>query len=255
MNTTATAEQEHTVSEKKIDLIAQLLAKAESTTPEEAEALTEHAERLMAKYMIDQAVIDDRRAKAGGASEKIVEFRFDFTGPYRGELLNLGSNVAFGLGTLRSLQSTARKQTFSAWIVGFESDVEQAKTLINSLQLQAAVAVRAWWKGERSEHVFESSYLQEKARRSFVFGFGNGAGIRIRESRNTIVAAESTGTALVLVDRRTKVDEHINQKYQLRSSRGRTATAGGRAAHEGFAAGQQANTGGTSIGHTKGITA
>lgn len=34
------------MSEKKLDLIAQLLAKAERTTPEEAQALTEHAERL-----------------------------------------------------------------------------------------------------------------------------------------------------------------------------------------------------------------
>ena len=70
------------MSEKKADLIAKLLAKAESTTPEEAEALREHAYRLMEKYMIDQAVIDARRARDGQASEKIVTRIIEFDGGY-----------------------------------------------------------------------------------------------------------------------------------------------------------------------------
>ena len=242
------------MSEKKIDLIAQLLAKAESTTPEEAEALVEHAERLMIKYAIDQSVIDERRAKKGEASEKIIEQKFEFTGAYRGELINLAFRVASGLGNLRVMQYTGGTgKVFTCWVVGFESDVAQAKLLIESLQVQAAVAVRAYWKLSKDLYVGESSYVQEKARRSFVAGFGDGAGARIRDSRNKIVSEIATGTALVLVNRKDRVDAYMGEK-NLRSSRGRNIH--GDASGAGFQAGQQANTGEKSVsGKSRGIEA
>jgi len=243
------------MSEKKIDLIAQMLAKAESTTPEEAEALTAAAEKLMVKYMIDQSVIDARRAKKGEASEKIIEQRFDFTGAYRGELVNLAFRVAVGLGNLRAMQYTGGTgKVFSIWIIGFESDVAQAKILIESLQLQAAVAVREWWKLNKAEYSWQSSYEQEKARRSFVHGFGSGAGKRITESRRQVVEEVSTGTALVLVNRKDQVDAYYDQK-DLRKSRSRSATGADAAASHGYRAGQQANTGEKSVGNTKAVGA
>jgi len=70
------------VSEAKVELIAKLLAKAERTTPEEAEALTEHAERLMVKYGVEQALLDERRARLGQTREEIVQERMLFTGTY-----------------------------------------------------------------------------------------------------------------------------------------------------------------------------
>lgn len=243
------------MSEKKIDLIAQLLLKAESTTPEEAEALTQAAEKLMVKYMIDQATIDARRAKKGEASEKIIEIRLDFTGAYRGEMVHLSSMVAAGLGSLRTMQYTGGTgKVFSAYLVGFESDVEQAKTLIMSLQIQAAVAVREWWKTNKAHYAFENSYEQEKARRSFVYGFGTGAGARIRDSRAQVVSEASTGTDLVLVDRRAKVNEHMDTK-KLRNARSRNAATGGAASGHGYAAGQRANTGGKGVSQGRGISA
>ena len=227
--------------------IAQLLAKAESTTPEEAEALTEHAERLMIKYMIDQATIDARRAKAGEASEKIVEVKLDFTGAYRPELLNLGWNVIRNLGTLRGMEYTGgTDKVFSLWIVGFESDVEQAKLLLDSLQLQAAVAVREWWKTSKGIYASESAYDQEKHRRSFVYGFGTGVGARLRENRSTAVQAVSKGTELVLVSRQDKVDAHMDAK-SLRKGRAKGAFGGGSVA--GYEAGKKANTGERGIGY------
>ncbi|QZD98641.1 hypothetical protein SEA_JEMERALD_53 [Microbacterium phage Jemerald] len=243
------------MSEKKIDLIAQLLAKAESTTPEEAEALMEHAARLMKKYMIDQAVIDERRAKAGQKSEKIVEEPISFTGAYRGEMLNLCNSVVYGLGTLRGMQSTARNKVFTFWLVGFESDVAQAKLLINSLQVQAAVAVRAWWKEHKEEYRFDTAYDQEKARRSFVHGFGTGAGMRIREQSLQTVQEASKGTDIVLVSRKGRVDDHMDEKAGLKAARQRKATAGGSAAGYGYQAGQRANTGSKVVDQGRGIEA
>lgn len=243
------------MSEKKIELIANMLSKAESTTPEEAEALTAAAEKLMVKYMIDQATIDARRAKAGQASEQIVEVRLDFTGAYRGEMLHLSNMVQAGLGTLRAMQYTGGKgKVFSFYLVGFESDVEQAKTLINSLQLQAAVAVRAWWKENKAQYDWMSTYEQEKKRRSFVHGFGTGAGHRITESRRTVIAEQkSAGTELVLVNRKDKVDTYMASK-STRQARQRSATGRDGAALSGYAAGQKANTGEKGIGNTKGIS-
>lgn len=246
------------MSEKKIDLIAQLLAKAESTTPEEAEALTAAAEKLMAKYMIDQAVIDARRAKKGEATEKIIQIQIKFTGAYRGELLHMASSVANSLGTLRVLQSTTwdKGKTFVAYIIGHESDVEQAKILIESLQLQAVVAVKAWWKEHKADYVWETPYVQEKERRSFVHGFGTGAGDRIWKNRNQLIEEASTGTELVLVSRKSKVNDWVDEQYSnLRSSRGRNATGGGASGGAGFRAGQNANTGERAVSQGRGISA
>ena len=243
------------MSEKKIELIAQLLAKAESTTPEEAEALTQAAEKLMIKYAIDQATIDAKRAKSGGVQEKIIQSRLDFTGAYRGEFLNLGYNVVNGLGTLRGMQYTGGSgKVFTFWIVGFESDVEQAKLLISSLQIQSAVAVREWWKENKDAYALENSYGQEKARRSFVHGFGTGAGKRIRESRATVIQEASTGTDLVLVNRKDKVDL-VADELVTGKGRSRNATAYGAATGQGYAAGQKANTGGKAVSQGRGISA
>jgi hypothetical protein len=235
------------VSEKKIDLIAQLLAKAESTTPEEAEALTQHAERLMVKYMIDQATVDARRAKAGQQQEAIIEHQIEFRGVYRGEMINLASQVVYGLGSLRGMQYTGSGSTFVFWVVGFESDVAQAVTLINSLQIQATVAVRDWWKKYSTAYNMLPPYDQEKQRRSFVHGFGTGAGSRIRESRKVVISEAAAGTELVLVDRSAQVQAYIETK-RTRRARARTATRGGAAAGYGYQAGKQSNTGGTGIG-------
>lgn len=243
------------MSTKKIELIAQLLAKAESTTPAEAEALTEHAERLMVKYMIDQAVIDEHRANGGQESEKIVEHRMDFRGAYRGEILNLGIQVVNSLGGLRAMQFTGGSgKVFSLWVIGFESDVKQAEILINSLQVQAMVAMRAWWAERRWSYEGVSSYNQEKARRTFVHGFGTGAGVRIRGSRQQAVQEAGSGTELVLVGRQAKVNEYMAGK-STRKARVRNATASGSAHGHGIMAGMQANTGDKAVSQGRGISA
>ncbi len=240
--------------DKKLELIAQLLAKAESTTPEEAEALTEHAERLMIKYGIDQARIDAKRAKAGQATEQIVQRKMTFTGTYRREMINLGAAVTRGLGSLRVLQSRNPDRSVSLYIIGYESDVQQAETLIMSLQVQSAVAVRAWWAENADTFRGLPSYDQKAARRSFVMGFGNGAGRRIADSRAKVVQEAGTGTELVLVSRDAKVGEFFDSmaKGKARATRRKGSSF---AAADGFQAGQQANTGERGVTQGRGISA
>lgn len=229
------------MSEKKIDLIAQLLAKAERTTPEEAEALTEHAERLMQKYMIDQAVIDARRARDGKASEKIIEVRIAFTGTYRDAFVDMGASVVYALKQMRVLESK-RDRSSVMWIVGFESDVKQAEVLVRSLQVQATVAMKAWWQANAHRYRFGSDWDRRKARDHFIRGFGHGAHRRITENRRTAVEDAGTGTDLVLVDRRVQVDAFVDGMNLRPGREGQTKWDGFAQAH-GNQAGRNANTG------------
>jgi len=242
------------MSEKKITLIAQLLAKAEQTTPEEAEALTEHAERLMVKYGIEQAVINERRAKSGSASEKIVQISITFKGSYRLEHVHIGHMAANGLGNIKCLMNTFKNSTATLHLIGFESDVEQAKVLIASLIVQSSVATRTWWKENKGTYSMDSTYDQEAARRSFVRGFGTGAGNRISESRAKVVQEAGTGTELVLVSRAAKVQEHFDG-MSIGRNKGRGGKGDSRASGQGYKAGQNASTGEKSMTQGRGITA
>lgn len=244
-----------TTAEKKLELIAQLLAKAESTTPEEAEALTEHASRLMVKYGIEQARIDERRAKLGQASERIIEERMIFRGTYARDLRGIGIDVVFGLGTMRPLQSEWRGEGSVLHIVGFESDVQQAKTLIASLELQAMVALRAWWKQVRASYAYEwyTESDRRRARSGFLRGFGSGAGARIRESRQRVVEEAGTGTDLVLVSRRKRVDAEVDSQTRGVARGRRQADSHGFS--YGHRAGRQANTGERQVTSGRALTA
>lgn len=242
------------MSEKKIELIAQLLAKAESTTPEEAEALTEHAERLMLKYMIDQATIDARRNAQGNKGEEIIQVKVECGGSYRKALMWLTVNVGRAFGNVEFLKSNDNGKKITVWLVGFESDVHQLQTLVNSLQVQGAVALRSWWKDHKDDYQHVRSYEQWEARSSFVEGFGRGAAERIRNSRAEAVQTASTGTDLVLVERGAKVQEYMDS-LNTRKGRATKSHYDYTANQAGQAAGRQANTGGRSVGHPKAVSA
>jgi len=245
------------MSEQKIDLIAKLLAKAEQTTPEEAEALTAAAEKLMIKYAIDQAVIDARRAREGKTSEKIVQLKLRFEGVYRNDFLEMGAAVVWGLGQMKVLQSKMDKYTVM-WIVGYESDAAQAEILVRSLQVQAIVALKTWWYDARYTPRYQYMPENEKkhARRQFVRSFGSGAGNRIRENRASAIHEAGTGTELVLVDRASKVQEWIDDNLTLAPNRDKGHKHYDHGAHvAGNQAGRNANTGERSMTMGRGLPA
>lgn len=229
-------------TDKRLELIAQLLAKAERTTPAEAEALTEHATRLMLKYGIEQARIDERRAKLGQASEAIIEVSLGWEGRYARAMLDLGHAVVLALGTLRPLQSIRERST-RLYIVGFESDVRQAEVLIRSLELQSTVAMRAWWAGRRADYRFASDGGKAQARIGFLRGFAVGVGQRISANRLQEVGEAGTGTDLVLVSRRSRVDEYVDGLGVPNAAADRRKALDVAAAVAGARAGREANTG------------
>jgi hypothetical protein len=232
------------VSEAKLDLIAKLLAKAEQTTPEEAEALTEHAERLMVKYGIEQARIDERRVRLGQSQEEIVQERILFTGAYARDMRELGAGIALALGTVRPMQSE-HPDGVLLYFVGFTADVKQAQVLTASLQLQAMVAMRAWWAAERELYHRHTESERRRARSGFIRGFGVGATARIRESRRVIVEEAGTGTELLLLSRRTRVDAFVEG---IATRRARTRQGADAFAYtRGHRSGREANTGEKSV--------
>ncbi|GAA4489469.1 DUF2786 domain-containing protein [Microbacterium panaciterrae] len=239
------------MSEAKVELIAKLLAKAERTTPEEAEALTEHAERLMVRYGIEQARIDERRARLGQPQEEIVQERMLFTGTYARDMRELGVGVALALGTIRPLQGEHPAGGSLLYLVGFASDVRQARVLTASLQVQAMVAMRTWWAVERSLYHWASEGEKRRARSGFVRGFGVGAAARIRESRRAIVEEAGSGTDLVLASRRDRVDAAANAIAGGKARRRRGADA--MAFSDGHRSGREANTGGGVIGQGRAL--
>lgn len=241
----------------KTTLIERLLAKAESTTPEEAEALTEAAERLMVKHGIDAAMLAAKRKSS--EPEKIVTEGVQFSGTYAyGELL-MASAVVQAFGTMRVYKTgTTSSPYMTLHIVGFESDVAQTKTLISSLTIQSVVAMRAWWKKNRSAYQWYTESEKRNVRRQFIISFGQGAAERIKAATSEILnetqAAEpGTSNALVLVDRKAQVDDHLDNS-DLKFRKTRAIRGGGRDAREaGQTAGRNANTGGKAFGSAKAL--
>jgi hypothetical protein len=214
------------MTEAKLDLIAKLLAKAESTTPEEAEALTEHAERLIVKYGIEQAQIDERRGRLGQTQEQIVTERMLFRGVYAKDLREIGIGVASALGVVRPLLAEY-PPIAGLLLVGHESDVRQAQTLTASLEVQAMVAMRSWWLEHRHFYVEQREGMKRRARSGFLRGFAAGAMSRIAESRRAVIDESGAGTELVLVSRRGRVDAAVDAlaTKSARARRGADATS------------------------------
>lgn len=238
------------MNEAKLDLIAKLLAKAESTTPEEAEALTEHAERLIVKYGIEQAQIDERRGRLGQTREQIVTERMLFSGVYSRDLREIGIGVAGALGVVRPMVSDSPGRSL-LYLVGYSSDVRQAMTLAASLEVQAMVAMRAWWAEHRYLYRGHREGVKLRARSGFLRGFAAGAASRIQENRQRIIDESGSGTELVLSSRRERVDAAVD-RLSTRPSRRRHGADIGSFTH-GHRSGRQAQTGERSVDSGRGL--
>ncbi len=248
--------------DSKVDKIVKLnaLAEAASTDEERANA-QDKINRLMATWSIDQAKIDARKEK--GQTEALVEKSVQVRGIYHHPFGGLISSLA-NLGDMRILQGgTSGKKTY--YLLGFESDVDQALILFESLQAQAHLALK---KARKTGHV-SSDY---KDARDFMFGFSAAASTKIRQARAEVLAAAkaadeeimaaasdeaqaedaaNVGAELAIATKKERVDEFLAEKYpRLGKARsgGRLQSGWGNGTSAGLAAGRQAN-----VGTNKGI--
>lgn len=220
--------------------VALLLAKAEGTdNPHEAEAYTRKAEELMLKHGIDEAMAAARRP--GTKADPIIIERIRVRGQYRMAWSGYGAAVAPAFN-IKSYESVVSKNEEDIWMVGHQSDVEQAATLVRSLLVQAPIALNYWWRteGEALNPAY-NTMNQYLAKREFYFAFGSGVRQRLMEVRRSVVEQSGTGTDLVLVDRSKVVDGWIKENMSFSKSKGKSLKQGAySAAVAGHAAGREA---------------
>jgi hypothetical protein len=237
----ATPEQE-TVAEK----ILKLLAKAESTTAEEAEALLEKAAALQAKYSIDQAMLR-MAGKTGGVG--VIEKVLTVKGGYAYALQQLALRIGGGKG-FKCLIGGRGNYKVVYWI-GHADDVADAEVLYTSLLIQQERAAREAMKSFKEDPWSNVTVGSQRYqfKRSFMVGFADGVGeILVRAKKEATKQAEeqhgSDSVALVLVDRKDEIDHFYQDKYAGRVKSHRDRNRVGHGYSGGREAGLNADVGG-----------
>ena len=274
--------------DKVLAKVRALLDQAEATDyEEEAHAFISGAERLMAKYGIEEALV----LAAGKPVEDTIGFRRFYVdaGKYESPRLSLVSRIARAHGLTQIIQAGRKefspelndwykadaddrgprpKREYVKWIevCGFESDLDYVDMLVTSLSLQAAEAVHApeMVAKMRSETYAPGHVIAWK--NAFLLGFTDRVASRLSEARLeatreaeeafTAEQAEaddeaivSTSVALALRDKDQAVKSVFDTKYP-KVCAGRASSAGsygGSGRSAGQAAGGRARLGGSAV--------
>lgn len=242
--------------------IRALLAKAESTEfVDEAEALTDRAHRLLAKYGMDHALLD---ARDPAHADRVVAVYLPIDSPYTTSKAEMLAAIALAMRCMALTRRTLRaERTLRAidgcelW--GYEADVTRTEVLFTSLLVQADRGMvrampkdpdenlgafrRSWRDGFTVAIVDRINAAEAQAQAA-----AEAQQHRDREARGALGAGPSV--SLVLADRRTAVERAVRQKYPtLRSARQRSASEfTGTGYHSGYDAGKEADMGVARLG-------
>ncbi|GAA5129102.1 DUF2786 domain-containing protein [Pseudonocardia adelaidensis] len=225
----------------KLATVRKLLAKAErAATAAESEVYTAKAVELMARHGIDAALL----AAAHPGSDGIGPLRIAMQDPYSAGKARLLGWTAAALGCRWVLHGAWGGKVAAVTVFGHASDRERVELLYTSLLLQATtqlVRVRPPRPGESV-----AAY-----RRSWLEGFAAQVHRRLADAEERAAGHATTrtpagphpGVAVVLADRRRRVDEEFASAYpRLATLRPSVLSGSGRAA--GALAGQRADLGG-----------
>lgn len=250
-------------SEQPVDLsklerrIALLLNQAEGTNhPEEAKTYREAAEKLMLRYGVDAARA--RRTLANETRpEQIVRETVTFTGIYAQAHVQVASYVCIGLGSLRCVQSNldGRGRSIMLYVIGYESQVNHALTLLASVRVQAEVEQAAWWREEPSRPYLVTAMEKFKARRQFLVSFGSAVYDRLSKARldaERDASADHESTTLALRDTKQEVDDATDRFFPHLSSRANRMHGSFIGGAAGRSAGLTADLGGTKLSGDRG---
>jgi hypothetical protein len=218
-----------------------------AATQAERDIAGQEAERLLAKHAIDRLTLDVDGARR--AEREAIERRTVDVAGGRG---TIALDVVLGLTAVaRSLGLVAHyrdRRTAERWldgpdarphvelvVTGFHSDLTLAVPLLESLAVQAALAMRAWWRGD-PRHRLIPKWDAHLARCAFAQEFGRGAAARLAAGREQAIARTGTGTALVVASREAAVQDWVQHNVRVQSVTDRRSFSGyGRA--PGYAAG------------------
>jgi len=229
-------------------LIKKLLNKAEAagTTEPEREALNAKALQLMLKWGIEDAMLTDADRLA---EERIIqrEFTTDVPKSFSYEYTKIGVQIAEALGCRGLLQARwenrGGKRT-NLLVIGFESDVARVGELFHSLVRQCTLELGIWYA--RLGHRMYSGTEKFNAKRGFIAGYASGVKKKFADAKKAVMVDAAPGTDLVLVDRKARVTDWVDQNLRLGTSRARSYSETGY--ETGHAAGQRADLGGTKLG-------
>ena len=236
-----------------IEKVAKLLNKAErATTEAEAEAFFAKAFELQQKYALDDMLIQAKRV-GSVKPEEILEKKVQFKGSYAQAQIRLGHAVA-GAVNCRSLQSNF-KSTYNLHIVGYESDVARAETLIASLMIQAQRSLNNFGA---TIPAYYSAFEKFRERRDFWMTYAGTVGARMTKANQTATAeyvaeraasgedegALRTSMAVALRDRKDSVNDWVDRTYgRLRYTSSRMSGGFGHGSAAGREAGSRADIG------------
>ncbi|WP_370064327.1 DUF2786 domain-containing protein [Streptacidiphilus sp. MAP5-3] len=228
----------------KLATIRALLARAEHpTTPEaEAELARNRAFAMMAKYGIEQAMVD--AAKGTGTP---TDRRITCEAPWAMERASLVNVIARALDCKAIFMPRGSGSGRVLHVFGYAGDLDRVELLYTSLLLQMA-------SGLAAQHVPAGQGVRAW-RRSWQLGFVGRVGRRLEEAERGAreeARGETTATgrsvALVLADRQSAVESAFRTAYpRVRTSR---TTMTGNGYGSGWAAGGSADIGGRRIGRS-----
>lgn len=238
--------EEDAVPEAKLKTIRALLAKAEGTTnEEERDAFNAKAAELIAKYGIDQALL----ANASEVREEVGDRIIEISDPYARQKGTLLHFIAVPMRVRAVLRNRARGADQEVHLFGFTADLDRVELLFTSLLLQATFGMALAAPTNPYEDI-------KTYRRSWLIGFANAIGQRVREAEDRAKKEASVGTpgvALVLASRDQEVALRVKEIYPRLVNKSSRLSGSGYGA--GRAAGNRADLGGTRIGgsSTRGI--
>jgi len=240
--------------EGRLLLIKKLLNKAEAkgTTPEERDAFSAKATKLILQWGIDVALLADAdRTKKEQVTQRIVVA--DAPKTYSYEYAVIVVRVAEGLGCRGILTKVHNGQT-GVIIVGFVSDVERSVLLAQSLVLQCTLDGAAWyakWLSQFPSWIKPTGSDKYNARRGFISGFGTGVREKMAAWKRDTLTSAAPGTDLVLVDRKKQVDAYVRNEMQVTMGNSRRRYTGD-SRSAGKSAGLAADLGQGGVGQNSG---
>jgi hypothetical protein len=224
--------------ETRVERIKKLLALAErGATEEERDAFNAKATALMVQWGIEDAMLNNQ-PQTGNESITTRLFRVDVPKAYSYEYAKIGIQIANALGAKGLYQKKADGST-ECYVIGFESDLERISMLIQSLSLQATMAMASWWR--INGDLYTTASMRWKARRSFITGFAAGLKDKLATVVRQTVSEAGHGAELVLVDRSKQVERWAEENIKIGTNRARNYYVDGHRA--GAAAGRQADIG------------
>jgi hypothetical protein len=240
--------EEQLMADAKVQQILKLKALAEHPNTPEAERLraTERIAFLQEKYAIEDLMLRDDH----GSAEEIIRRNYIYNGVYSKALRDACCALAVALD-MRALYHDGVNDEVNVTIYGFKGDFEKFESLLTSVMLQMPTAFKLWKKENAVQWQLLDSHDRYYSKRSFMMGYGSGFASRVQAGRTQAVEESGSGAELVLVDRKSRVDDHVENAHpNLKKSRDLMVNG---AYHHGRAAGARANTGETTIGTRKAV--